>query len=256
MALLKGKTALVTGGAAGIGKGIAVGLAEEGATVVVSDVSEAAGRQVVAEIEQKGGKGLFVRQDVTNEAQWVEVMDTISSTFGPLHVLVNNAGITERGDVETISLEDWNAVHAVNSNGVFLGTKYGIKSMKETGGGSIINISSAFGLIGDPNVSAYAASKGGVRLFSKSAALLCAREKYNVRVNSVHPGIIRTAMMQHGVDQADDPVAELQRYTDWVPLGILGEPEDVAWGAIYLASDRARHVTGTELVIDGGWTCR
>lgn len=254
MGRLKGKTALVTGAAAGIGKGIATVFAAEGAAVIVSDVSETAGRQVVAEIQQQGGTALFVHHDVTKEAEWVAIMETITRNFGALHVLVNNAGITERGNSEDISLADWKAVIDVNLNGVFLGTQQGIKTMKQTGGGSIINISSAFGLIGDPNCSAYSASKGGVRLFTKSSALLCAREKYRIRVNSIHPGIIRTAMLDDGVAKAEDPAAELKRFTDWVPLGELGEPEDIAWGALYLASDQARHVTGSELVIDGGWT--
>lgn len=254
MARLQGKTALVTGGAAGIGKAVATIFALQGATVIVSDLNEKAGSEVVSDIQKQGGNGLFVRQDVTKEAQWAEIMETVTRKVGPLHVLVNNAGVTERGDAETISLEDWKAVVDVNLNGVFLGTQYGIKTMKETGGGSIINISSALGLVGDANCSAYSASKGGVRLFTKSAALLCGREGYKIRVNSIHPGVIRTAMMEDGLAKAEDPEAERQRYIAWHPIGSLGEPEDIAYGAVYLASEEARFVTGSELVIDGGWT--
>jgi len=254
MKRLEGKTAMVTGGAAGIGRAVATVFASQGAKVVVSDVNEKVGSEVVSDIHKQGGSGFFVKQDVTSEAQWAEVMETVVRKAGPLHVLVNNAGVTERGDAETISLEDWNAILDVNLNGVFLGTQYGIKTMKETGGGAIINISSALGLVGDANCSAYSASKGGVRLFTKSAALLCGREGYGIRVNSIHPGVIRTAMMEDGLAKAEDPDAELQRYIAWHPIGYLGEPEDIAYGAVYLASDEARFVTGSELVIDGGWT--
>jgi len=253
---LKEKTALVTGGAAGLGEAIAREFAAEGARVVVTDMNESAGHKVVADIQEHGGTAMFIRQNVTQEAEWAAVMDRIRQEYGTLQVLVNNAGVTERGDVETISLEDWKAVIDVNLNGVFLGTQYGIKAMKETGGGSIINISSALGLVGESNVSAYSASKGGVRVFSKSAAVLCGREGYGIRVNSIHPGVIRTAMMEEGLAKSEDPEAEMQRYLAWHPIGYLGEPKDVAYGAIYLASDESKFVTGSELVIDGGWTCQ
>lgn len=254
MARLQGKTALVTGGAAGIGKGIATVFAAEGATVIISDVNESAGQQVVEEIRQKGGEGCFVLHDVSKEAQWEHVMETVVRQFGSLNVLVNNAGVTERGNCEDISFEDWKSVIDINLHGVFLGIKYGIQTIKKSGGGSIVNISSVEGLIGDPNLSAYTASKGGVRLLTKSAALLCARERYNIRVNSIHPGVIRTAIVSNHLAAAADPEAELQNLLSWVPLGVLGEPEDIAWGALYLASDEGRYLTGSELVIDGGWT--
>ncbi|MBE0598096.1 MAG: glucose 1-dehydrogenase [Desulfuromonadales bacterium] len=254
MARLKGKTALVTGGSAGIGQAIALEFAAQGAKVIVSDLNEATGREVVDTIRRRGGDVLFVRHDVTRQDEWNTVMATIAKEFGALHVLVNNAGVTERGNAESISLEDWKAVIDVNLNGVFLGTQAGIQAMKQTGGGSIINVSSALGLIGNPDCSAYTASKGGVRLFTKSAALLCGREGYRIRVNSIHPGVIRTALMDTGLAKAADPEAELQRYIAWHPIGFLGEPQDIAHGAVYLASDEARFVTGSELVIDGGWT--
>lgn len=254
MTRLKGKIALVTGGAAGLGKGIATMFAAEGATVIVSDVNEAAGQRVVADIQRQGGTGLFVLHDVTKEAEWIAVMETVIRNFGSLNVLVNNAGITERGNCEDITLEDWKTVIDINLNGVFLGTKYGIQTMKKTGGGAIVNISSALGLVGEPNCSSYSASKGGVRLFTKSSALLCAREGYKIRVNSIHPGVINTDMLAEGLKAAADPEAEYQRFLAWHPIGFLGEPEDVAYGAVYLASDEAKFVTGSELVIDGGWT--
>lgn len=256
MAKLQGKTALVTGGAAGLGKAIAKLFAAEGAAVIVSDLNKTKGCQVVDEIRYKGGVGLFVQHDVSKEDQWKSVMETITEKFGSLQIVVNNAGINERGNTETISLEDWKAVLDVNLNGVFLGNKYGIQMLKKSGGGSIINMSSTLGMIGEPGCSAYSASKGGVRILTKSSALLCAQEGYKIRVNSIHPGVIRTELMSEGLAKAEDPEAEYQRYVAWHPIGFLGEPEDVAYGALYLASDEARFVTGTELVIDGGWTSR
>lgn len=254
MARLQGKTALVTGGASGIGKGIAKVFAAEGARVVVTDVNEAAGTQVTEEIRQKGGEACFVLQDVAKEAQWESVMAAAVRQYGALNILVNNAGVTERGNCEEISFDDWKAVIDINLHGVFLGIKHGIQTMKKSGGGAIVNISSVEGLIGDPNLSAYTASKGGVRLLTKSAALLCAREGYNIRVNSIHPGVIRTTILDNHLAVAEDPETELARLVSWVPLGVLGEPEDIAWGALYLASDEGRYLTGSELVIDGGWT--
>jgi 3(or 17)beta-hydroxysteroid dehydrogenase len=256
MTRLQGKSALVTGGAAGIGKSIAEVFAAEGAIVIISDMNEQTGRKVADELCEKGGKALFLIQDVTREEQWQSVTDAIVKDYGKLDIVVNNAGVTDRGNVESISLADWKAVLDVNLNGVFLGTKYGIKAMKNSGGGSIVNISSIEGLIGDPNISAYTASKGGVRIFTKSSALYCAREKYNIRINSIHPGVIRTAILSDHIAASEDPEAELQRLASLHPIGFIGDPEDIAFGALYLASNESRFVTGSELVIDGGYTAQ
>lgn len=256
MGRLQGKITLVTGAASGIGKSIAEIFASEGAVVVATDVNEKGGQQAVEEIRQRGGSGLFLQQDVTQEAQWAEVMEAVAKQYGKLDVLVNNAGVTERGNAETISLADWKAVIDINLHGVFLGIQHGIRSMKETGGGSIINMSSIEGQIGDANCAAYTASKAGVRVFTKSAALLCAREGYKVRINSIHPGVIRTALVDAWIKSKEDPEAEYQRLVAKTPIGCLGDPADVAYGAVYLASDEAKFVTGSELVIDGGYTAQ
>lgn len=256
MGRVSGKVALVTGAALGIGRATALLLAREGARVVVADMKEKEGQATVAEIESAGGEALFVSLNVTVEADWEKAMAATLSRFGRLDIAVNNAGILYSGSVETTTLADWRRVQSVNLDGVFLGTRYAVEAMKPHGGGSIINLSSIEGLIGDPTLAAYNASKGGVRLFTKSAALHCARSGYKIRVNSIHPGYIWTPMVQGFTAETPDQVAARQKLIDLHPLGHLGEPDDIAYGIVFLASDESKFMTGSELVIDGGYTAQ
>jgi 3(or 17)beta-hydroxysteroid dehydrogenase len=249
---VKGKVAIITGGAGGLGKAQAVLLAQEGAKVVVTDLDEAHGQGVAEEIKGNGGEALFIRHDVSSEAQWKSVIKETLKKFSKLDILVNNAGVIIFKNIQETSLDEWRWVMSINLDGVFLGTKYAMEAMKKSGGGSIINISSAAGIIGTLDTSAYHASKGGVRIFTKAAALECSKAgyDYNIRVNSVHPGVMKTAMVEGLMEDEDKMKAALS----WHPIGRFGEPEDVAYGVLYLASDESSFVTGTELVIDGGWT--
>jgi 3(or 17)beta-hydroxysteroid dehydrogenase len=254
MGRVEGKTAIVTGAARGLGKAIAQLLAKEGANVAVADILEDVGRATVEEIKQQGGRAIFLRHDVTSEDNWEKVVEKVLSEFGKLDIMVNNAGVQLIKEIAETTLEEWRGLMSVNLDGVFLGTKYAIRAMRESGGGSIINMSSAVGIIGRPDdTAAYSASKGGVRLFTKAAAMECSKagHGYNIRVNSMHPGIIKTDMIA-GMMAHDD---EFRKTLESLhPIGFLGEPIDVANGVLYLASDEARMVTGAELVIDGGWT--
>jgi cyclopentanol dehydrogenase len=225
--------------------------ATEGARVVLGDVLEAEGRQVEADINRAGGEAVFVRLDVTQEADWQQAVATAVSRFGALHILVNNAGIGGPGRVEDTAVEAWDKVMDVNAKGVFLGTKAAIPAMRRAGGGSIINISSQLGLVGVDNSSPqYQASKGAVRLLTKATAIQYASE--GIRANSVHPGPIVTPMT---AERRADPQT-YQLTVSRIPLGRYGQPEDVAFGVLYLASDESSYVTGSELVIDGGWTAQ
>ena len=247
-----GKVALVTGAASGLGRATARRLAAEGARVVLADRNEADGVAAAAEL---GAPHAFVLLDVTDEAMWAAAVAETMRRFARLDILVNGAGIGVMGDVETTTLADWRQTNAVNSEGCFLGCKAAIGAMKATGG-SIINISSVAGLIADPDLAAYCASKGAVRMFSKSVALHCARKGYNIRCNSVHPSFIATPMVEQMIAGAEDPEKMKKRLTLAAPLGRLGEPDDVAHLIVYLASDESKFVTGAELVIDGGLTAR
>ncbi|MCF4166008.1 glucose 1-dehydrogenase [Zavarzinia compransoris] len=256
MGRVAGKIALVTGAAKGIGREAALVLAREGAAVAVTDLDEEAGRKVVAEITAAGGKALFRRQDVADEAAWEATIAALVAAFGGLDILVNNAGVALAGSVEDTSLEDWRWLMSINLDGVFLGTKHAIKAMKARGGGSIVNLSSIEGIIGDANLAAYNASKGGVRIFTKSAALHCAQAGYGIRVNSVHPGYIWTPMVEGYLDGTEDPAAGKEGLIALHPIGHLGVAADIANGILYLASDESAFMTGSELVIDGGYTAR
>lgn len=248
---LAGKVALISGAARGMGAVEGRLFAQEGARVVLGDILDVEGRQVAAEIKAAGGEALFVHLDVTRETDWQNAVDTAVNTYGALHILVNNAGIGGGGRVEETTLAEWEKVMAVNSTGVFLGTKTAIPAMRRAGGGSIINISSQLGLVGVDNSSPqYQASKGAVRLLTKATAIQYAHE--GIRVNSVHPGPIVTPMTE--VRRADPEVYKLT--VSRIPLGRYGQPEDVAYGVLYLASDESAYVTGSELVIDGGWTAQ
>src|SRR5690242_14457952 len=248
---LAGKVALMSGGARGMGAAEAKMFAREGARVVVGDVLDNEGRAVEAEIAAKGGKAAFIRLDVTREADWQAAVALAERTFGKLDVLVNNAGISAVGRVEDPTLEAWQRVMDVNATGVFLGSKAVIPAMKRAGGGSIVNISSQLGLVGTDNTSPmYPASKGAVRLLTKVTAIQYAKE--GIRANSVHPGPIVTPMTEK---RRADP-ATYQLMLSRIPLGRYGEPEEVAYAVLYLASDESAFVTGSELVIDGGWTAQ
>ncbi|WP_428385473.1 glucose 1-dehydrogenase [Nevskia ramosa] len=255
MARVSNKVALVTGGAKGIGEACALLLAKEGAKVVVSDLDIAAGEKVVKAIKAAGGEAIFIQQDVTDEASWPKAIAATVERFGALHVLVNNAGIAIPGSAVDATLADWRKTMAVNLDAVFLGTKYSIPAM--TGkNGSIINISSIEGIVADPNLASYNASKGGVRIFTKSAALHCGKNGLKVRVNSVHPGYIWTPMVEDYLKSIGD-VAEGRAGLDSLhPIGHVGDVMDVAYGVLYLASDESKFVTGSELVIDGGYTAQ
>lgn len=253
---MRGKSAIVTGGALGIGRACALKFAEEGAVVAVTDLDVNKGSVVVDEIRSRGGEAIFVEHDVADEAKWEQVMRVVIERYKKLDVLVNNAGVALARDVEHTTLEEWRWLMSIDLDGVFLGTKHAVQAMKATGGGSIVNLSSIEGLVGDPNLAAYNASKGGVRFLTKSAALYCARAGYNIRVNSVHPGYIWTPMVDNFLKSQGD-VAQGRKLLDSMhPIGHIGEPDDIAYGVLYLASDEAKFVTGTELVIDGGYTAQ
>jgi NAD(P)-dependent dehydrogenase (short-subunit alcohol dehydrogenase family) len=249
---LAGKVALISGGARGMGAAEARLFAREGARVVIGDVLETDGRAVEAEICGKGGECVFVRLDVTSEGDWQRAVATAEERFRRLDVLVNNAGIGAAvSRVEDASAESWDQVMAVNAKGVFLGMKAAIPAMRRAGGGSIVNISSQLGLVGMDNINPqYPASKGAVKLLTKVAALQYAKEK--IRVNSVHPGPVVTPMTE--ARRRDRATYELM--VSRIPMGRYGEPDEVAYGVLYLASDESSWTTGSELVIDGGWTAQ
>ena len=247
---LENKVAFISGAARGMGEVMAKLFVQEGANVVIGDVLEDEGKKVEAEINETGGQCLFVRLDVTDEAQWQQAIAATVARFGKLEILINNAGIYRTRRVEDTSSEEWDQVLAINGKGVFLGTKAAIPEMRKAGGGSIINLSSVAGLVGSADSAAYNASKGAVRLLTKSTAIQYAKE--GIRANSIHPGTIETPMTAELLAGE----AHRQDRMNRTPLGRLGRPEDVAYGALYLASDEASFVTGSELVIDGGRTAQ
>ena len=253
MGRVRDKVCLITGGTAGIGFAAAKLMCREGGKAIITDIRPAEGEAAAQSLRDGGCEAHFIEQDVTSESRWPEVVAEVVAKYGRLDVLVNNAGVGAGTDLEESDLAHWRFVHAVNLEAVFMGTQNAVKQMKLNGGGSIINISSIEGIIGDPRSAAYNASKGGVRLFTKSAALYCAQKKYNIRVNSVHPGFTKTPMAQ-SVGDVFKP-QDLQRIQREIVIGHMAEPVDQAYGILYLASDEARYVTGTELIIDGGYTC-
>ena len=261
---VKDKVTILTGGAGDLGRATALLLAREGAKVVVTDIDDMKGEKVVEDIESEGGKAMYMRHDVTSEQDWKEIIQRTLLEYSKLDVLVNNAGVFSRKPIEDLSLEEWRWVMSVNLDGVFLGTKHAIGAMKETGGGSIVNISSVAGIVGMvADTSAYCASKGGVRLFTKATAIQYSKagHGYNIRVNSVHPGFIMTPMLEKvfrtEVESTGRSYEEVKRSREeWAPLGRLGDPEDVAYAVLFLASDESKFMTGAELVVDGGFTAR
>jgi 3(or 17)beta-hydroxysteroid dehydrogenase len=245
------KVAIVTGAASGIGRGCAELLAREGARVVITDVQEELGRETAKAI---GGDAVFVRHDVTSEASWREVIDAALARFGRLDVLVNNAGIIIVADIESTTVEQWHKIMAVNAEGVFLGCKHAIPAMRRGGGGSIINISSTAGLVGTPPFAAYSASKGAVRLLTKSVAAHCREKGDAIRCNSVHPGGIDTPLVRAITRQPQSNISDIEDMRAPGRAIGYGQPHDIGYLVVYLASDESRFMTGSELAIDGGLT--
>ena len=248
---LEGKVAIITGGARGQGATEARMFAQEGAKVVIGDVRDELGMQVEAAIRELGGEAVYLHLDVTNQEDWDQAIQTAEERFGKVDVLVNNAAIVLRKNIEETTGEDWDNIMDINAKGVFLGTKAAIPAMRRAGGGSIINISSISGLvsIGPP---AYIATKGAVRLFTKSTAIQHAAD--NIRANSIHPGSVDTDMRRDGMTNQTEE--EIQARVDQIPLGRVGTTEDISYGALFLASDESSFMTGSELVIDGGYTAK
>ena len=251
MGRLDGKVALISGGARGQGAAESKLFAREGASLVLGDVLDDEGKQVEAEIAEAGGKATYVHLDVTRDSDWRNAIDTAASKYGTFNILVNNAAILIRKKIEDTTEEEWDRVMAVNAKGVFLGTKQSIPVMRRAGGGTIVNISSIAGLVGSLHgAAAYTASKAAVRLFTKVTAIQHAKD--NIRCNSVHPGPVDTPMVQDALADPDLRQARLDR----LPIKRVGTVDDIAYGVLYLASDEASYVTGSELVIDGGTTAQ
>jgi NAD(P)-dependent dehydrogenase (short-subunit alcohol dehydrogenase family) len=253
---LAGKVAVVTGGAVGIGAATVQRMAEEGAAVAILDYQDEQGEALARKLSDRGLTIGFWHCDVSKEKEVSEVLGDVVKTYGSLTVLVNNAGISgPNKPTHELTEEEWDRVQNINVKGVFFCTKHAIPHMKKAGVGSIINLSSIYGLISAPDVPPYHASKGAVRLMTKTDALLYATE--NIRANSIHPGFIWTPMVENHLKTTGMDPQEAKKLTaDLHPVGHLGEPDDIAWGAVYLASDEAKFVTGSELVIDGGYTAR
>jgi NAD(P)-dependent dehydrogenase (short-subunit alcohol dehydrogenase family) len=248
---LDGKVALITGAASGIGASSARLMAYEGAAVVLTDIDAERGRAIAEEI---GDRAVFVSHDVTDADQWQAAIAAAVERFDALHVLVNSAGIFATGNVEETELADWRRIHAVDLDAVFLGCKYAVPEIaRHTAsiGGSIINISSISGIVAGANIAAYNSAKAGVRLLTKSVALHCARKAYNIRCNSVHPTFVDTPLLDDiRVRMGDEAMHD--RLARQIPLGRLGQVDEIAWAVVFLASDEASFMTGSELVIDGG----
>jgi len=255
MGRLENKVAIVTGGGRGLGKVYCLRLAEEGAKVVVADILEREAEATVSEIKAKGGAAIALKADVTSEASTQRMAEETVKKFGRIDILVNNAGIAGVSKpTDEITSEEWDRVMAVNVKGVFFCTKHAIPCMRKAGAGSIINLSSIYGIVSAPDVPPYHASKGAVRIMTKTDAFLYAKEK--IRVNSVHPGFIWTPMVEEYLKSQGD-VESGRKFLDSLhPIGHVGDPDDIAYGILYLASDESKFVTGSELVIDGGYTAR
>jgi NAD(P)-dependent dehydrogenase (short-subunit alcohol dehydrogenase family) len=253
MGRLDGKVALVTGGAVGIGAACATRMVEAGARVAIVDLHDDTGQKLAAQL---GGNARYFHADVSVEAEVAAAIAGTVAAFGRLDVLVNNAGIAgPNKPTHELTEAEWDRVQAVNVKSVFFCTKHAIAPLRAAGGGSIVNLSSIYGLVGAPDLPPYHASKGAVRLMSKTDALIYAADR--IRVNSIHPGFIWTPMVeQHIASMGGDPQQHRRETGALHPLGHMGEPDDIAWGVVYLASDEAKFMTGSELVIDGGYTCR
>lgn len=267
MGKLDGRVALVTGGLRGIGLAIATRFVAEGAQVLLADLDAQGSEAAGAALEGLGDRAAYISANVTDEASWQAIAENMRSAYGAAHILVNNAGIDLTGAVESLSLEAWRRIMAVNVDGVFLGTRALVPLMAQSGadvagGASIINVSSIMGIVGYSEVSAYNASKGAVRLFTKGIAIEFATKRMPIRANSLHPGFVKTPLLNAGfqrwVDKGfaqkpEDLVAAMEGAT---PIGRLAEPSELAGPAVFLASEDASYVTGAELVVDGGWTAQ
>ncbi len=250
MGRVSDKVAIVTGGASGIGEACSRLLAQEGAAVIVADIDEKGGTKTAGAIHSLGGVALYAKHDVTQEESWGQVTELAIKKFGHLDILVNCAGVAYAKPFEEISLQEWRWLMSVNLDGVFLGNRYGVGVMKNSASASIINMSSVNGIVSNPLVAAYSASKGAVRLLTKSVALYCADRRYPIRVNSVHPGYVATPMTLYRTQEQLEKLAGLH------PIGHLGETLDVAYAVLYLASEESKFMTGSELVIDGGFSAQ
>ncbi len=255
---LKGKVAIVTGSAEGIGAATARMFAREGAKVVVADINQEKGRLVAEQIKAEGGEAIFIALDVTSEESWKALMKETLAKYGKLTVMVNNAGISAAKDIEDTTLADWNKIMNVNATGVFLGTKFAIEAMKDNGEPcSIVNRSSIDGQIAEPGLFAYCASKGAVTILTKSAALACGAKGYKIRVNSVHPGYVHTALTEEEArGYGLEPAEYMEKVGKQHPLGRIGVPDDIAYMDVFLASDESSWTTGAEFTVDGGWTAQ
>ena len=247
---LNDKSVLISGGARGMGSVEAKLFCSEGASVIIGDILEDEGRKIEAEINESGGVCIFVRLDVTSEEDWESAVNLAVERFGKLDILINNAGIFPMESIENTTVESWDRVMDVNAKGVFLGTKAAIPAMRTSGGGSIINLSSIAGLVGSAYSASYNATKGAVRLLTKSTAIQYAKD--GIRANSIHPGLIDTLMAS---ELLSDPELQVKRLAS-TPMGRTGTAEEIAYGALFLASDESSFITGSELVIDGGFTAQ
>jgi len=250
---LKDKIAIVTGAALGLGRAAVIRMAEEGAAVAALDVLDEQGQALATELHERGLNVRYWHCDVSREAEVEKTIHEVAAYFGRLDIVVNNAGVAGiNKPTHEVTEAEWDWVQGINVKGVFFCTKHAIAALRRAGGGSIINLSSIYGLVGGPDVPPYHASKGAVRLMTKTDALLYAADK--IRVNSIHPGFIWTPMVEKHLGAMGDPQAARTAADAMHPLGHIGEPDDVAWAAVFLASDEAKFVTGAELVVDGGYT--
>jgi 3(or 17)beta-hydroxysteroid dehydrogenase len=258
MKRLDGKVALIAGAAMGIGEADAKLFAREGARITVADINAKEGQRVADEINGAGGKAIFVKLDVSREEDWKNAAARTIEAFGKLNVQVNNAGVSLGKNIEQTSLQDWNWLMGINATGVFLGTKHAILAMKNNGEKcSIVNRSSIDGQIAEAGLFAYCASKGAVTILTKSAALHCGEKGYSIRVNSVHPGYVHTALTEkEAADSGLSPEAYFAKVAKLHPIGYIGQPMDIAYADLFLASDESIFMTGSELTIDGGWTAQ
>lgn len=254
MGRVSGKVAIVTGAAQGLGEATARLLAAEGAAVLLTDL-QASGEKVAASIRDSGGRAGFMIHDVTDETAWPRVVAEAVTRFGGLHVLVNNAGASAHGNTnpETVELPEWQHMIDTNLKSVFLGIRAAIPAMHKTGQEcAIVNLSSIHGLKGAPRRAPYGAAKAGVRLYTKSVAIYCGQQGYRIRCNSVHPGYLETPMLQDSFRRSGDENEQRRIAATRIPLGRTGQPDDIAYAVLYLASDESRYVTGIELPVDGG----